>query len=62
MTLTKHYGTMALNEKAQTYWERKNVQFKPILEHHPLTKEEEKTESELPKEEQTEEEIVEQVD
>ena len=41
MTLTKHYGTMALNEKAQTYSERKNVQFKPILEHHPLTKEEE---------------------
>eukprot|EP01051_Picozoa_sp_SAG22_P020891 SAG22_NODE_4397_length_1282_cov_6.540152_3_plen_26_part_01 len=26
MTLTKHYGTMALNEKAQSYWERKDVQ------------------------------------
>eukprot|EP01051_Picozoa_sp_SAG22_P039458 SAG22_NODE_20785_length_262_cov_4.981595_2_plen_26_part_01 len=26
MTLTKHYGTMALNEKAQSYWDRKDVQ------------------------------------
>jgi transposase InsO family protein len=35
-----HFGTMSLSEKAQRYY--KDTKFKPILEFHPLKKDEEK--------------------
>ena len=36
------YGTQKLNSDQQKYWNKRNVDFKPILEYNPLTKSEEK--------------------
>jgi len=39
--MTKRVGIETLNEQQQNYWQKKGVEYRPILEYKPLTQEEE---------------------
>ena len=38
--MTKRVGIETLNEQQQDYWQKKGVEYRPILEYKPLTQEE----------------------